>query len=288
MADDTMEIVFIVVRYDKQDETLVGFAKKYKIPWFAHKNVNSDSFLNQVKLYQADLFVSLSFNQIFKSEILRVPPLKIINCHAGKLPFYRGRNVLNWVLINDEKEFGITVHYVDQGIDTGDIILQQTYGITDQDTYATLLEKAYSECAKLLYEAIKLIQNRQVKVIRQKDIDECGLYCGIRQDGDEIIDWNQSSRDIFNFVRALCRPGPQAASYIRGEKILLNKAEMVKGAHVYKNTTGQVTGITEQGFYVKTKDTIIEITEYTFNIKVRIGDRLTSVSDKTQKTGEAD
>jgi methionyl-tRNA formyltransferase len=65
----------------------------------------------------------MSFNQIFKSEIINLPRLKTINCHAGKLPFYRSRNILNWVLINDEKEFGITVHYVDEGIDTGDIIL---------------------------------------------------------------------------------------------------------------------------------------------------------------------
>ena len=61
-----------------------------------------------------------------------MPPLKTINCHAGKLPFYRGRNILNWVLINDEREFGITVHYVDEGIDTGDIILQRVFPITDK------------------------------------------------------------------------------------------------------------------------------------------------------------
>ena len=77
----------------------------------------------------------MSFDQIFKEEIINIPPLKIINCHAGKLPFYRGRNILNWALINDEKEFGITVHYVDFGIDTGDSILQKNYEITDDDDY---------------------------------------------------------------------------------------------------------------------------------------------------------
>ena len=66
-----------------------------------------------------------------------------------KLPFYKGRNILNWVLINDEKEFGITVHYVDEGIDTGDIILQETFPIIDSDDYSTLLDKAYEECPRL-------------------------------------------------------------------------------------------------------------------------------------------
>ena len=64
----------------------------------------------------------MSFNQILKKKIINLPHLKTINCHAGKLPFYRGRNVLNRVLINDENEFGITIHYIDEGIDTGDIV----------------------------------------------------------------------------------------------------------------------------------------------------------------------
>ena len=75
----------------------------------------------------------MSFDQIFKNEIINAINNNIINCHAGKLPFYRGRNILNWVLINDEKKFGITVHYIDEKIDCGDIILQRLFKITDQD-----------------------------------------------------------------------------------------------------------------------------------------------------------
>ena len=181
---------------------------------------------------------------------------------------------MNWVLINDEKEFGITVHYVDKGIDTGDIILQRVYEITDEDDYATLLERAYVGCAGLLYDAIKMIQSDGVRIIRQADIDQVGMYCGRRCAGDEIIDWNQSSREVFNFVRAICKPGPQATSFIRGEKILINKVRMVEGARSYKNTVGQVVGKSENGFYVKTWDTVVEVIEYTYNRTVRTGDRL--------------
>ena len=80
----------------------------------------------------------MSFNQIFKREMIDLPKYGTINCHAGKLPFYRGRNILNWALINDEKEFGITVHYMDEGIDTGDIIVQRTYPIGEEDDYGIL------------------------------------------------------------------------------------------------------------------------------------------------------
>lgn len=274
IRDETIQIVFIVVRYETQDKVLTAYAEKYDIPLLIHENINSEEFIEQVKKYEADLFVSMSFDQIFGKVIRELPPLKTINCHAGKLPFYRGRNILNWVLINDEKEFGITVHYVDKGIDTGDIILQKVYEITDEDSYATLLERAYEGCAVLLYDAIKLVQSNKVKTIRQTDIDKVGMYCGRRSSGDEIIDWNQSSREVFNFVRAICKPGPQATSFISGEKILVNKVKMVDGVRPYKNTVGQVVGKSRDGFYVKTQDTLVEVVEYTYDGKVKVGDRL--------------
>lgn len=274
VSDKHIEIVFITVRYDNRDKTLLNLADKYNIPVEISENINSQEFINTVRNYGADLFVSMSFDQIFKSEMINLPKYKTINCHAGKLPFYRGRNVLNWVLINDEKEFGITVHYVDNGTDTGDIILQETYPITDEDDYKTLLERAYAGCADILYRAIKMIQDEEVKPVRQKDIDPIGIYCGRRQAGDEIIDWNQSSRDIFNFIRALCLPGPQAVSWIKGNKIAINKARMIQGAHVYKGIAGQIVGKTPDGALIKTGDTILEIVEYTYSGKIKVGDRL--------------
>ncbi len=274
VEDESIKIEFITVRYNSKDKVLLNLADKYNIPVEISPNVNSQEFLDAVKKYKADLFVSMSFDQIFRDEIMNFPKYKTINCHAGKLPFYRGRNILNWALINDEKEFGITVHYVDEGIDTGDIILQETYPITDQDDYRTLLERAYGGCADVLYRAIKMIQHNEVKPVKQADIDPIGMYCGMRQKGDEILNWNQSSREIFNFIRALCTPGPQATSWIKGNKITINKSQMVEGAHSYKNIPGQVIGKTKGGFLVKTSDTMLEITEYTYLGKIRIGDRL--------------
>ena len=274
MADDSLEIVFVTVRYDKRDEVLIKSAQENNIPIELSENINSREFISRVEKYEADLFVSMSFNQIFRNEMINLPRYKTINCHAGKLPFYRGRNILNWALTNDEKEFGITVHYMDEGIDTGDIILQETYPITDEDNYSTLLDRAYDGCAGILYRAIKMIQNGDVTPVRQQDIDPIGMYCGMRMQGDEVIDWSQTSRDIFNFIRALCIPGPQAASWIKGNKITINRARMIPGACAYKNTAGQVVGRTQEGLLVKTGDTILEITEYTYSGKVKIGDRL--------------
>ena len=175
IANSNIEVCFIVPRSDTNDETLMNFANKFSIDYLLPVKINSQSFIETAKSYNCDLLVSMSFNQIFRKEIIGVPRLGVINCHAGKLPFYRGRNILNWVLINDEKEFGITVHYIDEGIDTGDIINQRTYPITDKDTYKTLLELAYEQCADILYESLVLIQQGEDERIDQSTIHPLGF-----------------------------------------------------------------------------------------------------------------
>jgi len=268
------EIKFVCPRFDTKDYILENLAASNNINFIKTENINSNEFLSQIKKYECDIFVSMSFNQIFREEIINLTKYKIINCHAGKLPFYRGRNILNWVLINDEKEFGITVHYVDKGIDTGDIILQRCYPITDNDTYMTILELAHTECASVLYESLLLIKNNQVATKKQKDIHPVGLYCCSRKVGDEIINWDSSSRDIFNFIRAISKPAPMAKSYIGEKEIFINSSKMIKNAPAYKGTNGEIVYKDIDGIVVKTNDSTIKITEYTYDGKILIGYRL--------------
>lgn len=278
LSDPSIEIAFIVPRNDTRDTFLKEKAKAFGVDYMSPVKVNSDEFYEQAKAYDCDLFVSMSYNQIFRNRIYSLPRYKTINCHAGKLPFYRGRNILNWALINDEKEFGITVHYVDDGIDTGDIIMQKTYPITDADDYGTLLQVAYKECPKLLYEAIKKIQSGEVSAIRQESIAKYGLYCGIRTEGDEIIDWDSSSRDIFNFVRAVCLPGPMALTWCGGEQVHINKVEYHAEFPKYKGTNGQILARLDDRLVVKTADSYIYVLEYESNRRLKVGDRLKTVT----------
>lgn len=271
--DDSIKVEFIVPRSDSSDNTLFGYANNYQIPYHKGIKVNSNEFYELASSYNCDLFVSMSFNQIFRQRIINLPKLKTINCHAGKLPFYRGRNILNWALINDENEFGITVHYVDEGIDTGDIILQRTFPINDSDSYKSLLEVAIMECANILYDAIKTIQIGSFKPIKQTAIHPIGFYCGIRGEGDEIINWDNCSRDIFNFIRAICNPGPKATTFLNGKEVKINRAKLIDMAPKYINTVGQIIGKTDDGFIVKTSDSFIEILEIESDVKLRIGNK---------------
>lgn len=274
LSDETLQVGFICARNDAPDPVLKVKAAENGLDFITHPTINSAEFLDWMRGYECDLFVSMSFNQIFHSELINLAPLRTINCHAGKLPFYRGRNILNWVLINDEKEFGITVHYIDEGIDTGDIIIQRCYPISDEDDYATLLERAYEGCATNLYDAIKAIQTNNVTPIMQKSIRPMGLYCSGRMEGDERLDWNQKSRDIYNFVRAICRPGPEARTFFGEKEIKINRVQYLLDAPNYKGIPGAVVGVESEAFFVKTSDSYIKVTEWSGCTRLRIGDRL--------------
>jgi len=274
IADPTVCIAFVCARHDLPDPVLKLQAEKFHIRFLTHANINSETFIEDIRAHECDLFISMSFNQIFRKKLFEYPKWKTINCHAGKLPFYRGRNILNWALINDEKEFGITVHYVDEGIDTGDIISQRTLPITDQDDYAALLKRAHSGCAELLYESVKQLQSGNAQRIKQSTIHNHGFYCTARRPGDERLSWNQSSREIFNFVRAICKPGPQARTFLNDSEIKINRVELMQDAPAYKGVIGAVIGVATDGFVVKTADSYIRVVDWEAKERVKMGDRL--------------
>ena len=268
-----IDIKFICARFDNPDYVLKQKANDIGVEFIFVKNVNSDEFIKKLEKYKCDLLVSMSFNQIFKEPIISMPKLGIINCHAGKLPFYRGRNILNWVLINDEKEFGITVHYIDEGIDSGDIILQRSYEITDLDDYKTLLNKAYIKCADILYEAILMLKKGDVKTQKQINIHPVGSYFSKRKKGDEILNWNQSSRAIFNFVRAIKSPGPCARAFIGKKEMKINQVECIENDQLSKFEIGTIIKKKSDYFLVKTKDSFLKVISYEYDGEIEEGNR---------------
>jgi methionyl-tRNA formyltransferase len=274
VADPEVSIAFVCARADMPDETLRALARNHGVDFLTHAKINSDEFLAITDRYGCDLFVSMSFNQIFRTRLSERPRLRTINCHAGKLPFYRGRNILNWALINDEPEFGITVHYVDEGIDTGDILAQRVFPITDSDDYSTLLARAYSGCSELLYETVGLLRDGQLTPLSQASVHPTGFYCTARRNGDERLDWNQSSRAVFNFVRAICRPGPEARTFCGDDEIFINRVECVPSAPVYGGIPGAVVGASDGAIFVKTRDSFVRVVEWSGRDRLRVGDRL--------------
>ena len=274
------KVSFIVPRYHSPDKILESISKEKDIDFLIFKNVNDQKNLKKLKNYNCDIFVSMSYDQIIKKELIAVPPKGFINCHAGALPFYRGRNVLNWVLINDEKNFGITAHYIDEGIDTGDIILQEKFPITDDDDYSSLLEIAYFNCPIILLKAINMINESKAKRLPQNNIDSYGSYYRKRLPGDEFISWKWTSRRIFNFIRSLTLPGPIARTTIYNKEIFIKKSKLIKNQIKSNNLPGTILKIDKEGILVKTIDSCLIITDYSFfhnnNYSLKINDIFTN------------
>ena len=264
LATPELSVAFIVARFTSADPVLKQYADSLQIPYILHPNVNDPQFLDWVKAQEVDLLVSMSFDQILKPPMLTVAPLGFINCHAGALPFYRGRNVLNWALINGESSFGVTVHYIDEGIDTGDIILQRHCPIAHHDDYASVLEKAYILCADTLHEALTLLASGQATRMKQSSIHPVGFYCCQRKPGDEWLDWGWPSERLYNFIRALTIPGPGARTWLQDRTVAILRADMIPDSPAYLGRPGEVVGRDPLGVLVKTGDTCLRILQVAF------------------------
>ena len=196
----------------------------------------------------------MSFDQIFKKDIINSVNKKIINCHAGKLPFYRGRNILNWALINGEKEFGITTHFINEKIDCGKIIRQKVFKISKDDDYKSLLDKSYNECAKILYKTIKSLQNNDYIVKAQNTISSKSSYFRKRIMGDEVLNLKKKSNEIVNFVKALVEPGPLARINLRNNQIFIKKVSIVKDKTLSDELNNNIIKIKNNKIYLSTID----------------------------------
>ncbi len=254
-----LAVVFIVARFDHADPVLRGYAEHLRVPFLLSPNVNAPDFIATIRAFQADLLVSMSFNQILRNDILSAAPLGFINCHAGALPFYRGRNILNWALINGEERFGVTVHHVDAGIDTGDIIVQRFAEIGAEDDYGTLLRKAITLCAESLWDALLLIRNGHAPRIPQHTIHPTGFYCSRRGPGDEWLDWNWTSARVHDFVRAITLPGPGARAEWGENALAVLKTELIENAPSYIDKPGTIVGRDLHSVTVKTGDSTIRV-----------------------------
>lgn len=259
-SEPDWQVVFMGARHKNPDAILRAAAAEMNVPFLTPAKINAPEVLAELAVLRPDVLVSMSYDQIARRPLIDLAPRGMINVHAGALPFYRGRNVLNWVLINGETSFGVTCHYVDEGIDTGDIIVQRHVPIDSGDDYADILKAAFPVCADVLHEALRGIAVGSAPRIRQSTIDPVGFYCGRRGPGDEILDWTLPAKDMHNFIRGVALPGPGARVVVGGRKCAFLKSRLISGARDYIGTLGEVVGVDAEGIVVKCSDATLRIT----------------------------
>jgi methionyl-tRNA formyltransferase len=153
--------------------------------------------------------------------------------------------------------------------------LQRTYPISDADNYGTLLDRAGTYCAETLLEAILQVSSGKDKRVQQGSIDSMGFYCSGRRAGDERLNWAQTSREVFGFVRALSDPGPGAITFFEDTPVVIDGAEFLAGVKPHGGFPGAIVGLDGTSFLVKTLDTYVRVTQWHGDFTPRIRVRFT-------------
>jgi methionyl-tRNA formyltransferase len=150
--------------------------------------------------------------------------LGVVGVHASLLPRYRGGAPLVWAMLNGETETGVTLFYLDEGVDTGDIIAQRRVPILESETIAELYERSAQEAVSLLLDTVPLIGGLSAPRTPQDHSQATEFPQRSRADG--LIDWSKSPEEIRNFIRAQTRPYPGAFTFIGGKRVTLWEADV--------------------------------------------------------------
>lgn len=260
LAAEGYPIAGVIERVAPSDGSLGEVARTLGVPLLRPAKAGAPAFVAELAALAPELGLSISYNQILRRPLLDLPRHGVVNFHAGMLPRYRGRNVINWAIINGEEEIGLTAHQVDEGIDTGAIILQRALPIGWTDTYGDVLQRVVDAFPALVADTVRLIASGRAVAVPQDE--SAATYFGGREDGDEWLDWSATSRELHNKIRAITRPGPGARTIIGDRQAVIWRAHYEPHWPCYTATPGQVVGRCEDGSaIVKTGDSTIRISE---------------------------
>lgn len=197
--------------------------KKLKI-YQPIKIKNNTEFLDEIKTLDPDVICVVAYGKILPKEILGIPKLGCINVHGSLLPKYRGAAPIQWAVLNGDKTTGITTMYMNEGMDTGDMILKEEVEIGPEETTGELWQKLSKIGGEILVKTLKLIE--EGKAPREKQTEEATLAPMLNKEM-ALIDWeNSDANKIHNLIRGL-NPIMGAYSYIDGKKIKFWKSKVL-------------------------------------------------------------
>lgn len=250
-------------------------ALRYDIPVFQPVKVKAPEAVETLRGYGADVFVVAAFGQILSEEILTMPRYGCINIHASLLPKYRGSAPIQRVILDGEKETGVTIMQMDRGIDTGDMLLQSVVPIAEKETGDSLHDKLADEGAKLIVEALRKLEAGELVPRKQNDEESC--YAKMLDKSMGKIDWQQSAVRIERLVRGL-NSWPSAYTSFHGKTLKIWECDVVSGGQEQKAVShkigetlpGTVTAVEKDAFYVQTGEGILKVTQVQLEGKKRM------------------
>ena len=258
------EVVLAVTQPDKpkgrgkemQFTPVKECAMKFNIPVFQPRKVREPECIEELRKYNADIMVVVAFGQLLPKEILEMTPYGCVNVHASLLPKYRGAAPIQWAIIDGEEVTGVTTMQMNEGLDTGDMLLKVEIPIEAKETGGSLFDKLSDAGAKLCVETLDKLQKKEITPIPQGETTTAYAKMLDKQVGN--IDWTKSAVEIERLIRGLT-PWPSAYTNWNGKVMKIWDAQALDGASdVLPGTIAQVD---KEAFYVQTGNGFLKVCE---------------------------
>ncbi len=227
------------------------FASERSIPVIQPERLRDTEFIEYIRSLKPEFFIVVAYGKILPGELLRIPKYSV-NLHASLLPRYRGAAPVQWAIINGEKVTGITTMLMDEGLDTGDILLMTEVEISPEENAITLSERLSEIGARLLIDTINGLRRSIIKPTPQRGTPS---YAPPLKKEEGLIDWSKSAEKIHNMVRGMV-PWPCAYTFIRGKRVIIFSSRVLEG----NGMPGRIESASRR-LIIGTGDGLLEILE---------------------------
>ena len=258
------EVVLAVTQPDKpkgrgkemQFTPVKECALKYNIPVYQPRRVRESECIEELRKYEADIMVVVAFGQILPKEILELTEYGCVNVHASLLPKYRGAAPIQWAIIDGEDVTGVTTMQMNEGLDTGDMLLKVEVPIEEKETGGSLHDKLAAVGAKLCVVTLEGLKAGMITPVPQGDTSTSYAKMLDKQLGN--IDWSKSAIEIERLIRGLS-PWPSAYTDWSGKVMKIWDAKVVDDAS--KGKPGTIIKVEKEAFYVQTGNGLLKVCE---------------------------
>ena len=267
------EVLLVVTQPDKpkgrsgalQFTPVKECAVAHGIEVFQPTKIRLEENVEFLRKYDADIFVVAAFGQILPKSILDMPKHGCINVHASLLPKYRGAAPIQWVILNKEKETGVTIMQMDAGIDTGDMLMQRFFAIGAKDTGETVHDKLSALGAEMIVDALREIEAGTLTPVKQNSEESCYAPMLTKELG--CINWKKDADTIEHYVRGLY-PWPGTYTMLEGKKVKLFAVEVSDAS--CEGAPGEIVAVEKDSLLVATGGGCIRILELQLEGKKRM------------------
>ena len=240
---------------NRYTDKILALCQEHDIVHATSEEVKPVAYKDFIESGHLDVLFVISWRHLINKDCFNLPQKGVFVIHDALLPKNRGFAPTNWVVINQEKETGATLFYIDEGVDSGDIVDQVTVSIDSAETATSLNEKFLNVYPKIILKNLDPILNGTNKRISQDNAQ--ATYLERRRPEDGRIDFQQSAKQIESFIRGLSYPYPGAFCSYNDEEIIIWEAEAIPGS---AKEPGKISTITEHYIDVGTVDGILRIT----------------------------